>query len=162
MPTTQITWFSLSLSLSLSLRSYQPFDLVSLLDRIQCLHRADVLWTSTELQKEKSKGRRYPTEIIIDTDNTYDLALIAITLAQAESMLYYLEHAARGIGLYGNSDKTEFMCFNENGTISSLNDKLLKLEGQFTYLRSNISSTESNVNIRICKAWTVLDRLSTK
>ena len=31
---------------------------------------------------------------------------------------------------------------------------------QFIYLGSNISSTESDVNIRIGKAWTFIDRLT--
>ena len=35
----------------------------------------------------------------------------------------------------------------------------LKLEDLFTYHGSNISSTESDVNIRIGKALTVIDRL---
>ena len=50
-----------------------------------------------------------------------------------------------------NSDKTEFMCFNQDGAIS-LNDKSLKLVDEFIYLSSNISSTESDVNIHINKA----------
>ena len=33
------------------------------------------------------------------------------TLAQAESLLQYLEQTANGIGLYENLDKTEFMWF---------------------------------------------------
>ena len=46
------------------------------------------------------------------------------------------------------SDKTEFMCFNQNGAIS-LNDKPLQLVDDFTYLRSNITSNESDINILI-------------
>ena len=65
----------------------------------------------------------------------------------------------RGIGLYANSDKTEFMCFNQDGTISSLNEKPLKLIDPFTYFGSNISSTESDLNIHIGKAGTWIDRL---
>ena len=37
----------------------------------------------------------------------------------------------------------------------------LKLVNQFIYRDSNISSTESAINIHIGKAWTVIDRLST-
>ena len=37
----------------------------------------------------------------------------------------------------------------------------MKLVNQFTYLGSNISSTESNINICIGKAWTVIDKLTT-
>ena len=43
--------------------------------------------------------------------------------------------------------------------MSSLNGKPLKLVDPFIYLGSNISSTESNVNIRIGQVWTAIDRL---
>ena len=46
-----------------------------------------------------------------------------------------------------NSFKTEFTCFNQDGAISSLNNKPLKLVDQFIYLSSNISSTENYANI---------------
>ena len=54
------------------------------------------------------------------------------------------------------------MCFSQDGSISSLNRKLLKLLDQFPYLSSNISSTESDVFIRVGKAWTAIDRLMTR
>ena len=38
---------------------------------------------------------------------------------QAESLLHSLEQAASGIGLYVNADKTEYMCFNQRGNIST-------------------------------------------
>ena len=49
------------------------------------------------------------------------------------------------------------MCFNENGTISSLNSKPLKIVDQFIYLDNNISSTGSDINIILDKAWTAID-----
>ena len=81
----------------------------------------------------------------------------ANTPAQAESLLHSLEQTAKGIGFYRNSDKTE-LCFNQCGAASSLNGKPLK----WVNLGSTISSTESDVNLRIGKAWTAIDRLSTK
>ena len=51
------------------------------------------------------------------------------------------------------------MCFKQRGTISTLSGKLLKLVDQITYLSSNISSTENDVNICIGKAWTATDKL---
>ena len=44
------------------------------------------------------------------------------------------------------------MCFKQNGAISLLNGKPLKLVEQFIFFGSNISFTEINVNIRIGKA----------
>ena len=50
------------------------------------------------------------------------------------------------------------MCFKQ-GAISTLCGKPLKLVDQFTYLSSNISSPERDVNICITKVWNALDRL---
>ena len=105
---------------------------------------------------KKAKSRGYPTETITDADYTDDLVLLTNTPVQAKSLLHSLEQAVRSISLYVNSDKTEFKYFN--GAISSLNAKPLKFEDQFSYSRSNISSTESNVNICIGKAWTATNR----
>ena len=43
--------------------------------------------------------------------------------AQTEPLLHRLAQAAKTIGLYVNSDKTELICFNQDGSISSLNGK---------------------------------------
>ena len=48
-----------------------------------------------------------------------DIALLANSLAQAESMLQSLERTAGSIYLYVNADKTEKMCFNQRGDIST-------------------------------------------
>ena len=53
----------------------------------------------------------------------------------------------------------EYICFNKEGIISNLNGGLQKLE-KLKYLSSCISSTESDVNMRLKKAWTVIYRLS--
>ena len=50
--------------------------------------------------------------------------------------------------------------FKQKETISSLSGKPLKLVDQFTYLDSNISSTESAVNIHLAKACDAIGRLS--
>ena len=42
---------------------------------------------------------------------TYDLAILANTPAQVESLLNCREQAAGGIGLYVNTNKTEYMYF---------------------------------------------------
>ena len=88
-----------------------------------------------------------------------DLALLANTPAQTESLLRCLEQAARGIDLHVNANKTEYMCFKREGTISILSDRPLKLVDKFTYISSNISSTENDVIIPQTKAWTAINRL---
>ena len=52
------------------------------------------------------------------------------------------------------------MCFNQTGDIPSLNGSSLKLVDKFTYLGSSVSSTETDINTRLAKAWTAIDKLS--
>ena len=54
------------------------------------------------------------------------------------SLLHSLELAAGGIGLHVNTDKTEFMCLNQRGDISTRNGRSLKLVDKLTYLRSSV------------------------
>ena len=61
-------------------------------------------------------------------------------------MLHSLEQAAGGIGLHVNTDKTEYMSFNQRGDISTLNGGPLKLEDKFTFLRNSILSTENDIS----------------
>ena len=108
----------------------------------------------------KERSRRYPALTINDVNYTDDIALLANTLTQAKFLLHSLEQAAGGIGLYVNTDKTEYMCFNQRGDISMLNGVFLKLVDKFTYLRSSVSSTKNDINMQRAKAWTAIDRLS--
>ena len=93
-------------------------------------------------------------------DYANDIALLANTSAQAETLLHSLERAAAGIGLYVNAHKMEYMCFNQSGDISTLNGNSLKLVDKFTDLGSSVSSTETDINARLAKSWTAIDRLS--
>ena len=86
--------------------------------------------------------------------------LLANATAQAETQVLSLERAAAGIGLHVNAHKTEYMCFNQRGGISKLNGSSLKLVDKFTYLRSSVSSTETDNNTWLAKAWTAVDWLS--
>ena len=52
------------------------------------------------------------------------------------------------------------MCFNQTGDNSTLNGNTLKLVDKFTYLGSSVSSIETDINTRLAKAWTAIDRLS--
>ena len=108
----------------------------------------------------KKRSRKYPAKTITDTDYADDIALLANTPNQAETLLHSLERAATGIGLHVNAHKTEFMCFNQKGDISTLDGTSLKLVDKFIYLGSSISSTEKDIDTRLTKAWTAIDRLS--
>ena len=80
-------------------------------------------------------------------------ALLANAPAQAETLQHSLERTAAGIGLHVNAHKTEYMCFNKTGDISTLNGSSLKLVDKFTYLESSVSSTKTDINMRLAKAW---------
>ena len=82
-----------------------------------------------------------------DADYSDDLTLLANTPTQAESLLQSLEQVAGGIGLSVNANKIDFISFTQKRAISSLSGKTLKFVDQFIYFGSNISSTESDVNI---------------
>ena len=66
------------------------------------------------------------------------------------------------IGLHVNADKTEYMCFNQKGDISTLNGSSLKLVDKFTYLECSVSSTQKDITTRLAKARTAIDILSVK
>ena len=78
-----------------------------------------------------------------------------------------MSHPTRAEGLvnmlYINADQKEYMCFNQNkkkNNISTLKGGSLKLVDKFTYLGSSVSSTANDINTRLAKAWTAIDRLS--
>ena len=86
--------------------------------------------------------------------------LLANTLNQAETLLHSLERATASIGLHVNLHKTEFICFNQKGDISTLDGTSLKLVDKFTYLGSSVSPTEKDIDTRLTKTWTAIDRIS--
>ena len=59
-----------------------------------------------------------------------------------------------------NAHKTEYMCYNQTGDISTLKGTPLKLVDKFTYLGSSIESTEKDIETKLTKAWTAINRLS--
>ena len=64
------------------------------------------------------------------------------------------------ISLDVNAHKTEYMCYNQTGDISTLDGTPLKLIDKFTYLGSSVASTEKDIDTRLTKAWTAINRLS--
>ena len=102
----------------------------------------------------------FNAKTITDADYADDIALLANTPNQAETLLHSLERATAGIGLHVNAHKTEYMCNNQTGDISTLEGTSLKLVDKFTYLGSSVSSTEKDNDTRLTKAWPAIDRLS--
>ena len=110
-----------------------------------------------ELKKKRS--RMYPAKTITDADYADDIALLAKTPNQAETLLHSLERAAADIGLHVNAHKTEYMCHNQTGDISTVDVPSLKLVDILTNLGSSVSSTEKDIDTWLTKAWTPIDRL---
>ena len=52
------------------------------------------------------------------------------------------------------------MCYNQTGDISTLDGTPLKLVDKFTYLGSSVASTDKDIDTRLTKAWTAINRLS--
>ena len=108
----------------------------------------------------KKRSRRYPAKTITDADYDDDIVILANTPNQAETQLHSLERAAAGIGLHVNTHKTEYMCYNQTGGISTLDGTPLKLVDKFTYLGSSVLSTEKDIDSRLTKVWRAINRLS--
>ena len=93
---------------------------------------------------KKARSRRYLVQTITDADYADDIALFANTPNQIEFLLHSPEQAPGRIGLHVNVDRTENLCFNQEGDISTLNGGSLKLMDKFTYSGSSVSSSESD------------------
>ena len=90
----------------------------------------------------KKRSRKYPSKTITDADYADDIPILANAPTQAETLLHSQEQAAAGIGLHVNAYKTEYMCFNQTGDISTLGGSSLKLVDKFTFLGSSVPSTK--------------------
>ena len=100
----------------------------------------------------KKRSRSYPAKTITDGDYADDIVILANTPNQAETLLHVLERPA--------AHKTEYMCYNQTGDISTLDRTSLKRLDKFTYLGSSVSSTEKDIDTRLTKAGTAIDWLS--
>ena len=135
-----------------------PYLLIICLDYVLRTSIDKIRENGFELTKKRS--RRYPAKTITDADYADDIAILANTHNQAETLLHSLKQAAAGIGLHVNAHKTEYMCYNQTADTSTLDGTSLKLVDKFTYPGSSVSSTEKDINMRLTKAWTAIDKLS--
>ena len=112
-------------------------------------------WTIGKSGKRWSRISVLAARLDDDDDDADDPALLLNTSAQA---------ALTGTSKRHRSPRwlrSEFMFFNQDGTISSLNGKPLKSLDWFIYLGSNISSAGSYVNIRMNNVWWAIDSVMT-
>ena len=78
------------------------------------------------LTLEIARSRRFPTKKITDADYADDLALLSDNSYNAQKLLHILEQSAAFIGLHVNATKTEYMCYNHDSPIETLNKTPLK------------------------------------
>ena len=135
-----------------------PYLLIVCLDYVLRTSIDKIGENGFELTNKRS--RRYPAKTITDANYADDIAILANTSNQAETVLHRIEQAAAGIGLHVNAHKTEYMCYNQKGDISTRDGTPLKLAHKLTYLGSSVSSTEKDIDTRPTKAWTAINRLS--
>ena len=135
-----------------------PYLFITCLDYMIRTSIDKIKENSFKLTKERS--RRYPAQTITKTDYANDIALLANAPALAKTLLHSLGQAAASISHHVNAHKMEYMCFIQTGNISTPNGSSLKLVDKFTYLGSSVSSTDTDINTRLAKAWTAIDRLS--
>ena len=97
------------------------------------------------------RSRRYSAGTITNANHADDIALLANTPTQTESLQHILEQAAGVIVLHVNKDKIKHMCFNQKRDISTLKDGSLKLVDKFLVFGSYISRTENDTNMQQAK-----------
>ena len=117
------------------------------------------IFQSIYINLTKKRSRRYPAKTITDANYANDIVILAIAPAKAKTLLHSLEQAARGIGLHVNAHKMEYICLNQTGDISTLGGSSLKLVDKFICLESSVSSTKKDIDMRLAKAWTAINRL---
>ena len=67
----------------------------------------------------KQLSRRYPAEMLTDSDFVDDLAQLSDKTGNAEKLLNILETAAASVDLHMNTTKTKFIAVNTEGTITA-------------------------------------------
>ena len=112
--------------------------------------------------KDRKRNRRHNPDVITDLDFADDIALVTEELEQAQDFLHrVLENAAK-IGLHLDSDKTEFMSFNQaqDSVLKTVNNQNIKKVDNFKYLGAWIEDTAIDVKVRKALAWKACSKLN--
>ena len=111
---------------------------------------------------DRKRNRRHNPDVITDLDFADDIALVTEELEQAQDFLHrVLENAAK-IGLHLDSDKTEFMSFNQaqDSVLKTVNNQNIKKVDNFKYLGAWIEDTAIDVKVRKALAWKACSKLN--
>ena len=110
----------------------------------------------------RKRSRRHNPNVITDLDFADDIALVAEELEQAQDFLHCVQENAAKIGLHLNSDKTEFMSFNQvqDTVLKTVNNENIKKVDNFKYLGAWIDDTANDVTVRKALAWKSCNKLN--
>ena len=111
---------------------------------------------------DRKRSRRHNPNVITDLDFADDIALVAEELEQAQDFLHCVQENAAKIGLHLNSDKTEFMSFNQvqDTVLKTVNNENIKKVDNFKYLGAWIDDTANDVKVRKALAWNSCNKLN--
>ena len=111
---------------------------------------------------DRRRSRRHNPNVITDLDFADDIALVAEELEQAQDFLHCVQENAAKIGLHLNSDKTEFMTFNEvqDTILKTVNNENIKKIDSFKYLGAWIDDTANDVKVRKALTWNSCNKLN--
>ena len=135
-----------------------PFLFIIALD--YALRQATKNPSETGFTIEPSRSSRYPANIETDTDFADDIALFSDNLEKAQLLLERVEAAAQDIGLHVNEGKTKYMRYNlPQGDIWAMSGTALEEVDNFLYLGAWVDDTEKDIEVRIAKGWSALNRM---
>ena len=111
---------------------------------------------------DRKRSRRHNPNVITDLDFADDIALVAEELEQAQDFLHCVQENAAKIGLHLNSDKTEFMSFNQvqDTVLKTVNNENIKKVDNFKYLGAWIDDTANDVKVRKALTWNSCNKLN--
>ena len=140
-----------------------PFLFIVVLDYV--LRKSLDLNNNNGFQLHPRRSSRNPAVHLTDADFADDLALIANSINNAQTLLNSLESAANCVGLYLNDTKTEYMSYTktqssiDNLVIKTVSGHVLKRVEDYKYLGSFASSSEKDFNSRKGMAWSACNDL---
>ena len=99
---------------------------------------------------DRKRSRRHNLNVINDTDFADDIALVTEELEQAQDFLHCVQENAAKIGLHLNSDKTEFMSFNQvqDTVLKTINNENIKKVVNFKYLGACLDDTTNDMKVQ--------------
>ena len=123
-----------------------PFLFVIIIDYV--MNKSD---GNFDFEYKQKSGSRAPAQVLNYLDFADDIALLEKLCNITNQQLAELSDVSRSVGLIINTDKTEYMAFNQpndEDTAISLEAKRLNQVTEFQYLGSRMSSSQADFKRR--------------